>query len=120
MIKAIGLGKRKPGSSRREFVDYYKNSHSKLGETVMKRVGAVLYRRNYLVPSFDGLHEDIGEADFDVMTEFWFPNRESFIECFEICGGEMLEEFIADELKFCDRSATRMFIIEEEDESELA
>ena len=59
MIKAIALGKRKPGSSFDEFVEYYKTKHSKLGEKVMKRVGATRYIRHYVVPATSGLHAGV-------------------------------------------------------------
>ena len=120
MIKAFALGKRKPGMTFEDFVDYYKNKHAKLGEQVMKRAGGVRYIRHYIVPASSGLHAGDEESDFDVITEFHFPDRESYEACFAIAGGEMQEEFAADEEKFADRSAIRLFLEVEEDESDLS
>ncbi|MCJ2188438.1 EthD domain-containing protein [Novosphingobium beihaiensis] len=120
MIKAIALGKRKPGTSFEAFVEYYKTRHSKLGEKVMKRAGASRYIRHYVVPAVSGLHEEAAESDFDVVTEFWFPDMASFQECFAIAGGEMRDEFAEDEARFADRSAIRLFLQVEEDESDLS
>lgn len=117
MIKAIALGRRKPGSSFDDFVNYYKNNHSKLGEKVMKRAGASRYFRHYVVPV--GLPEG-AESDCDVITEFWFPDMASFEECFAISGGEMRKDFEEDEARFADRSSIRLFLQVEEDESDLS
>lgn len=117
MIKAIAIGRRKPGTSFEAFVDYYKNNHSKLGERVMKRVGASRYLRHYVVP-VEGTTEAV--SDIDVITEFWFPDMDSFHECFRIAGGEMRDEFIADEEKFADRTGIRLYLQVEEEESDLS
>lgn len=116
MIKAIALGRRKPGTSFDAFVDYYKKHHSRLGEQVMKRVGATRYLRHYVVPA---VGTTAAESDVDVITEFWFPDMESFQECFRIAGEEMRDEFIADEEKFADRTGIRLYLQVEEDESDL-
>lgn len=120
MIKVIALGKRKPGMSFEDFVDYYKNKHSKLGESVLKRVGAVHYKRNYVVPASNAFHGDYAESDFDVVVEFGFPDRVSFEACFDIVGNELRDTFVADEENFADRDAIRMLLVVEEDESDLS
>lgn len=119
MIKVIGLAKRKPGMSFEDFCEYYRTKHAKLGAPVMKRAGAVYYKRNYVVPASNMFHGEVEESDFDVVVEFGFPDRESFEKCFEITN-EMRDEFITDEEKFLDRDSIRMLMIVEEDESDMS
>ncbi len=119
MIKVFGLAKRKPGMSFEEFSAYYRERHAKLGETVLKRVGAVHYKRNYVVPAANQFHGEPQESDFDVVVEFWFPDMASFEACFDIVGNEMRDTFIEDELNFAERDSIRMLMVVEEDESDM-
>lgn len=48
MFKAVGLGKRKPGTSVGDFVACQKAKHCRLREQVMKRVGANRYARRFI------------------------------------------------------------------------
>ena len=120
MFKAVGLGKRKPGMSFEDFVTYYKEKHSKMGEDVMKRVGATRYARRFIQPVPDPYTGEMGESEFDVIIEFWYDNEDDFKRCFEITTGELREVFEADEENFFDRSASRLMIVVEEHESDLS
>lgn len=120
MFKAIGLGKRKKGMSFEDFVEYYKTRHSKLGERVMKRVGAVRYARRFIRPVPNPYTGELPESDFDVIIEFWFKDEAGFKECFEIVTGELREEFERDEENLFDREGSRMTIEYELDESDLS
>jgi hypothetical protein len=67
------------------------------------------------------LHSEKGESDFDVITEFWFPDMKSCEECFAIAAGDMAKEFAEDEVRFSDQSAIRLFLqVGEDDESDLS
>ena len=120
MFKAVGLGKRKPGMSFEDFVEYYRTKHGKLGERVMKRVGATRYARRFIQPVPNPYTGEIPESDFDVIIEFWYDDEEAFKKCFEIVTGELREEFEADEENFFDRGASRLMIEVEEHESDLS
>ena len=120
MFKAVGLGKRKPGMSFEDFVDYYKKKHSKLGERVMKRVGANRYARRFIRPFPDPFTGAIAEPEFDVIIEFWYDDEAAFKECFEIVTGELRKEFEEDEENLFDREGSRLMLVVEEDESDLS
>ncbi|MGZ0074784.1 EthD domain-containing protein (plasmid) [Sphingobium limneticum] len=119
MIKAVGLLKRKEGMSFEEFVSYYKDKHSKLGERVMRSCGAVRYARRFIVPVSDPYQGVAPQSEYDVITEFWFNDKASFEKVFSLVGNELRDEFVEDEEKFLDRSASKLMLVVEEDESVL-
>ena len=120
MFKVVGLGKRKPGMSFEDFVDYYKTRHSKLGDRVMKRVGANRYARRFIRPLPNQYTGEMQESDFDVIIEFWYETKADFERCFEISTGELRKEFEEDEENFFDRENSRLMLVVEEDESDLS
>ena len=119
MIKAVGFLKRKPGMSFDDFMSYYKTKHSKLGDEVMRSVGALRYVRRFIVPAANPFTGDTPESEYDVIVEFWFKDQASLEANFAIATGERREEFERDEENFIDRRATRLVIVVEEDESDL-
>jgi hypothetical protein len=52
--------------------------------------------------------------DFDVMTEFGFPDRAAFLAWMaQLSGPEAGPELAADEAKFLDRSRTSAYVVDE-------
>jgi uncharacterized protein (TIGR02118 family) len=111
-VKLIALLRRKPGLSMEEFIAYYEDKHVPL---VLRIVPFIMdYRRSYVqhdsaIAALDGL-----AGDCDVITEAWFATHADF-ENFMTEGAkpENRELIIADELNFLDRTAIRMFLVDE-------
>jgi hypothetical protein len=76
MLKQITLLKRRPGMNRAEFIDYYENHHSKLGERFLHR--ALRYQRRYVQPEVNPITGEAVELDFDVVMELWWASRADF------------------------------------------
>ena len=110
MYKCISLLKRKPGMSRSELIHYYETRHAPLIRSLLPQIRE--YRRNFID------HEDptnVGaEPDFDVVTEIWFDDRASY-EAFMALGqqADIFRQIAEDEENVFDRSATRLFVVEE-------
>ena len=112
MFKCIALLKRKPSLSRGEFIDYYENKHSVLIKSLLPDI--LGYRRNFL--DLDGTFVSPGAApiDFDVITELWFADRAGYDRFLaKAAEPETARRIAEDEENVFDRSATRMFVVEE-------
>lgn len=114
MIKIIALMKRKPGMSLEEFMQVYEEGHARFAAPYL--VDTVRYERRFIKPipnPVDGQHLD---SDFDVVTEIWFSDQETFERVMgrEIADPKVAQLFAADEAKLFDRPATRLFVIEQE------
>ncbi len=115
MFKTITLLKRRPGLSMDDFIAYYERVHAHIGEKYLA-AGAQRYVRRFLHPIAD----DGQDKPYDVVMEIWFADRAAFDRTL----AELLEpgpaaEIAADEDRLFDRSANRLFFVEEH-ESDLA
>lgn len=110
MYKCIALLKRKAGLSRGDLIDYYETRHAPLILRLMPQIRE--YRRNFVDPS--SAFRFGGAPDFDVVTELWFDDRAG-LETFSAryAEPEIARQIAEDEEKMFDRSATRMFVVEE-------
>ncbi len=117
-FKVLIFLKRRPGMSLESFRDYYEGVHSKLCE---KYAGAaVRYVRRYVQSLPNGSTGDASEMDFDVVTELWFDDRNSYEAVLQLAArGEMPAEVMADEERLFDRSKIRYATVVEFD-SELS
>lgn len=136
MVKFVAFIKRRPDLTFDEFVEYYEANHKVIGERVLHN--ARHYMRRYIRPVW---HSDIDESDaetyrlvkpaqateghapaeYDVITEIWYDDRQTLdAEFATMAEPDTLAFIIADEEKFMDRSATRSYIVEQECESVLA
>ena len=112
MTKSIALLKRRADLSRDEFIDYYERNHAPLILSLLP--GILDYRRNFA--DFEGAFAFPGAApfDFDVVTEIWFADRAAYDAAMAVAlGPETAARIAADEENFLDRSATRMFLVDE-------
>ena len=112
MFKCIALLRRRPDISREAFIDYYETRHSVLIRKLLP--GIADYRRNYV--DLDGafLFPGAQPIDFDVVTELRFADRAAY-ELFAATAAQsdIARQIAEDEDNLFDRSATRMFVVEE-------
>jgi hypothetical protein len=108
IFKLLILIKRRPGTSVKEFRDYYESHHAKLGADIGGTVGMFYYVRRYLEP-LNG-----GELEYDVLTECWFNDSAKFeMVAGAMAKGKLSPEVIADEERFMDRPKTRFITVVE-------
>jgi hypothetical protein len=117
VYKYVALVKRKPGTTKEQFRDYYESTHSKLGEKYFPPY-AIKYQRRYLEPMPSPLKP--GQAagpDYDCIAEFWFPDEANY-RAFEASVAQAPEHeraaIIADEEAFVDRANTHRYLVIEE------
>ena len=111
MIKILLFVKRKEGLSRDQFVDYYESRHVPL---IRSHVGRFMesYTRNYIDPDAP-LSASTGSArlDVDVVTELVVRDTEAMQQMFAVAAEPAVAaDIAADEEKFVDRSASRIFV----------
>ncbi|ABP64579.1 Ethyl tert-butyl ether degradation EthD (plasmid) [Novosphingobium aromaticivorans DSM 12444] len=111
MIKAIALLRRKQGLSREQFIAYYETRHAPLIRSLLP--GIEDYRRNY-VDRTGAFESGIAAIDFDSVTEMRFASRASYDAFLAQAADPEIARLIADdEENVFDRSATRMFVVDE-------
>jgi EthD protein. len=112
VFKCIALLRRRPDLSRNDFIDYYETRHSVLIRRLLP--GILDYRRNYVELEGAFLFPAASPIDFDVVTELWFADRDSY-DRFAAAAAEpdIARQIAEDEKNLFDRSATRMFTVEE-------
>lgn len=112
MFKAMVLLKRKPGLTLQQFIDHYENNHAPLGVQYQKKM--VRYIRHFLHPSPYPLDGTVVEAEYDVLTELWFEDKQAYDEGMALMmepeANKVLSE---DEERFLDLSKSRLVFIEE-------
>ena len=118
MVKIIFMLKRKPGITKEQFREHYENSHAKLAQ---KYIGHLLkdYNRNY--PIFTGLAPSNGEpapydTGYDAITEMVVEDEAAVEEMTRIFNApDVNPVLVEDELKFLDRPATVMIVVDKVD-----
>lgn len=112
MFKCIAMLKKKSGLSRDEFIEYYENKHSVLIRSLLP--GIADYRRNFVDRNGAFVVPGAPPLDFDVITELWFADRETY-GAFVAKAQEpdIARQIAEDEENLFDRSATRMFVVDE-------
>lgn len=112
MFKCIALLKRRPDLTREAFIDYYEKQHAPLIRRLLP--GIVDYRRNYVELEGAFLFPGATPIDFDVITEIWLADRESYDRFTAAAAQEDIARQIAqDEENFLNRAATRMMVVDE-------
>ncbi len=120
MIKLVLMLRKKPGTTREQFVDYYENRHVPL---IKSYVGQYMhdYKRNYIDWSSpisaamlpQHRHED-GEPGFDVVTEIWIRDEATMAAMFARAQEPGIAEAIyQDELNCFDKTASKRFQVQE-------
>ena len=111
MFKCVALLRRRADISHQAFVDYYEGQHAKLILRLLPGIAA--YRRNYV--DRDGAFASAAAPiDFDVVTEIHFADRAAYDRFLAKAGeADIARQIAEDEGNFLDRSATRMFTVEQ-------
>ena len=80
MFKQICFFQKRPDMSMDQFMDYYENHHSKLGQRIGKSAipNAVRYVRRYLTPAKNPVTGEIHKCGYDCIMEIWWNSREDF------------------------------------------
>ena len=111
-VKSIALLRRRADLSQAAFVAYYEERHAPLILSLLP--GIVEYRRNFV--NREGAFASDGAAplDFNVVTELWWESRAGYDAAMEVATrADVAERIATDEANFLDRTATRMFLVEE-------
>lgn len=112
MFKAMVLLKRKPGLSLQQFIDHYENNHAPLG--VKYQTKMVRYIRHYLHPSPYPLDGSVVEAEYDVLTELWFEDKQAYDEGMALMMAPEANAVLSeDEVRFLDLGKSRLAYIED-------
>jgi 3-phenylpropionate/cinnamic acid dioxygenase small subunit len=107
-LKVIALLRKKPGISRDAFIAYYETHHAPLILRLLPNIEE--YRRNYV----DRASAFTSAIDFDSLTEMRFASRPAYDAFLAAAADPRTAALIAeDEENLFDRSATRMFVVEE-------
>lgn len=112
MFKCIALLRKRPDISKDAFISYYETQHAVLIARLLPDI--LEYRRNFI--DLDGAFLFPGAAaiDFDVVTELWFEDRAAYDRFVAMSADPDIARQIAeDEENLFDRSATRMFTVDE-------
>ena len=108
-LTLVTLLKRREGMSKADFIAYYETHHRLIGEQVLGGY-ATRYVRRFLHPR-DGIDRP---GDFDVVTEFDFPDVATSDACFAAMADDItMATIIADEENLFDRSRTLTYLVEE-------
>ena len=104
MFKQICFFRKRPDMTMEEFMDYYENHHSKLGQKIGKPsiANAVRYVRRYLEPAKNPVTGEVHDSGYDCIMEIWWNSREDF---------EASQAIVADpaRLHFTKEDETKLF-----------
>jgi EthD domain len=110
MLKVVALMKRKPGLSRDELIDYYETRHAPLIQQLLPEI--TKYRRNYVNTAVGVPFAAV--PDFDLITEISFNDQPAYERFLQRCADPQIAAIVAsDEENVFDRSATRLFAVQE-------
>lgn len=114
-VRVVALIRRKPGTTREEFIEHYENHHARLIASHKYRWLAD-YTRNYVIPGTEiqKMDGDGGSLpDCDVITVASFSTVEDY-EAFTQASGdpEFQRAVLADEESFMDRDSIRFFRVD--------
>jgi hypothetical protein len=116
-MKMMVLFRRRADLTPEQFRDYYETKHTPLALQLFPYLK--IYRRNYI--RHDLHHQRAGgealgmRLDFDAITEIGFAGRNDYERMVSDMSDPVVrEKVVNDEQQFLDRSATVVFIVDEE------
>lgn len=115
-MKMIVLFRRKPGLTPEQFREYYETRHVPLALKLFPYFKD--YRRNYI--RRDLVHRRADGAtnpslDFDAVMELTFASKSDYERMVrEMADPKVRAQVVEDEERFLDRSATVVFMVDEE------
>jgi hypothetical protein len=122
MLKQVCFFRKRPDMTMKEFMDYYENHHSKLGQKIGKPAipNAVRYVRRYLTPVKNPVTGQIHDSGYDCIMEIWWNNREDFERSQAIVADPQRLPFtMADEKHLFATHANPICLVEEECDSPM-
>jgi uncharacterized protein (TIGR02118 family) len=112
--KILLFMKRRPGMSIEAFRDYYENRHVPLALKYSTAVSR--YIRRYLEPHGNPETGDTSELAYDVITELWFDDEETWRGTVKYIETSIMpDDIVADELNLFDRPTMRMATVVEKE-----
>ncbi len=107
MIRLEYLLRRKPGMSRDEFQDYWKNSHGPLVASFSTALGIQRYVQVHTIddPGTEAAQKARGgmEPHYDGVAELWWDNEDSLVQAMNSDAGAAAgEALLDDERRFID------------------
>src|SRR5579871_2990731 len=114
MYKLLAFLRRKEGTSREQFMEYYENVHSKMGWKYLPPWGTK-YERRYITPIRHPMKTNQPpHPEFDCVVEEWFESEAAFHE-FEksVSDPALVKEIVDDEAAFIDRDKSFTFVVED-------
>lgn len=110
--KILLFMKRRPGMSIEAFRGYYENHHVPLALPYSTAV--TRYMRRYLEPRRNPDTGEEGELPYDVISELWFDNEETWRGTVQYLETSVMsDEIVEDELNLFDRPTMRMATVVE-------
>ena len=116
-MKMVVMFRRKQGLTPAQFREYYERSHAPLALKLFPYFKD--YRRNYV--RHDLRHQRAGQEttnaplDFDAIVEITFASQSDYDRMVrEMADPAIREQVVGDEQRFIDRSATVVFLVDEE------
>jgi uncharacterized protein (TIGR02118 family) len=111
MYKIFSFLSKKTDLTTAEFVEYYETRHVPL--ILSLAPVPILYKRRY-IKSENKITREMGEVDFDVVTELGFADQAAFAAWMDRLFAPSNNDIVArDEARFLDRSKTRAYVAEE-------
>jgi uncharacterized protein (TIGR02118 family) len=115
-MKMVCMFKRKAGLTPEQFREHYEERHAPMAVKLFPFFKD--YRRSYIRHDLahkraDG--EPATRLDFDVITEIWFASQADYERMARLMTEPAIrQQVIDDEMRFIDRSATLVMLVEEE------
>jgi EthD domain len=80
VFKQICFFKKRTDMTMEQFMDYYENHHSKLGQKIGKSSipNALRYVRRYLTPAKNPVTGEVHDCGYDCIMEIWWNSRADF------------------------------------------
>lgn len=110
-VKVFALLTKKEGLATEAFIEHYEKKHAPLAAgLITDKARPIVYKRNFVKK--DATTDP--SIDFDVITEFLFPDKSAYEAWVgELYGPEHRETIQTDEARFLNRAKTRAFVVEE-------
>ena len=116
-MKMVVMFRRRQDLSPAQFREYYETRHAPLALKLFPYLKE--YRRNYI--RHDLVHrrsQPEGQPtalDFDAITEIWFDSKSDYERMVrDMTDPAIRDQVVEDEKQFLDRSATVVFLVDEE------
>lgn len=109
--------RRHPKMTRKEFQDYWRNSHGPLFQKFADTHKAKRYLQDHTIdtPLNESLRESRGMLqEYDGIAQVWFESEQAFIDAMSSPEGQKLGEILhEDESNFIDHARSTAFFTEE-------